>query len=827
MRQKYSRRLWDEGFTLIELLIFIAIFSIAMVGFIGVLIAVTRVQVTQASRVEVEQQSQFLLQQFQYYIQGARLVDMTQDVPAGSLQLRESVSAQDPTIITASNGVVTLQQGDGSAQALTSAKVTVSNLSFTRHFNIGQSVSAYGSESVSYSFTVAASTTNPEMQYSQTVQSSVAVLSPVAKIALLQKAQTDDAGTGITTISSTYPTGNETGDLLLAVISNTASADSSLVGWWKFDDGSGTSAIDSSGNGNNGTLINGPTWAIDGKISGALSFNGVNQYVDMGNVLNAGSGDLTVAAWFKTSVAGDSDQGIVAKRNNSFGNEDGYSITINAPGSDFGDGVTGEDDNGPGVKVSADVWHQMVMTISRGSELKSTYIDGTLDFTDSISGIGSQNNSLDLRIGASGNGRYFNGLIDDVRIYNRALSSSEVAALYANPGPSVATTSLSQVGSSTWTEIANTTYPAYNQETTIYAAVNYNSELVGWWTLDDGSGTTAADSSGSGNGGTLTGSPLPTWTKSGEFNGAINLSAASGQYIDLGGPSALIMASGSSYTVSAWVNPASLPSSGNLNVIFSRGDGNNADIYDLVLANNWECVSGLGWGFGFDRPEGSPGTQFQCLGANSTVNVGQWYNVIGVWNAASFTQSLYVNGSFLASTTPAGAFSDLGSGDVAIGAFGCCGNPDKWDGTIDDVRLYDRPLNASEIEGLYHNTGPTVTATFGASVTNPSLFLYEYRGASTSSSFDASSTLNISNTAAPSSGSAHPTSSVELIFGALYSNPFTETPVAGSGFTLEATSSVSQSVIEDENVYVTGPVSAGWTYSQTTPSSAATVVTFK
>jgi hypothetical protein len=48
-----------------------------------------------------------------------------------------------------------------------------------------------------------------------------------------------------------------------------------LVGWWKFDEGSGTVAYDSSGNGNDGNLTNGPTWTT-GKIGGALSFDGVN-----------------------------------------------------------------------------------------------------------------------------------------------------------------------------------------------------------------------------------------------------------------------------------------------------------------------------------------------------------------------------------------------------------------------------------------------------------------------------------------------------------------------------------------------------------------------
>jgi hypothetical protein len=119
-----------------------------------------------------------------------------------------------------------------------------------------------------------------------------------------------------------------------------------------------------------------------------------------------------------------------------------------------------------------------------------------------------------------------------------------------------------------------------------------------------------------------------------------------------------------------------------------------------------------------------------------------------------------------------------------------------------------------------------VTATFNKGVTSPSLVLLEYRGAATSSPFDASSTaLNI-GAAAPWSGSASATSAVELAVGVLYSNPSTEVPAAGTGFTTETTSSVSATYVEDQNLYVTGPVAAKWTYSQTTPSSSAVVVTF-
>src|SRR5258706_16194343 len=79
-------------------------------------------------------------------------------------------------------------------------------------------------------------------------------------------------------------------------------AGSGLVGYWKLDDALGITAADSSGSGNPGTLINGPLWT-PGKVGTALSFDGVNDYVDLNNSpsLNP-STQITLAAWINTST---------------------------------------------------------------------------------------------------------------------------------------------------------------------------------------------------------------------------------------------------------------------------------------------------------------------------------------------------------------------------------------------------------------------------------------------------------------------------------------------------------------------------------------------
>ncbi len=138
-----------RGFTLIELLIFSSIFVVVIIGFVTALIMILRVQTRESSQTDVSSQGQFLVQQIQYYIQSARLVDMTQDVPETTLVLRETVASStlDPTKIMLIGGTVYLSKGaNGVLQPLTSNKVVVSNLSFTRHFNLSSTSAAYGTD---------------------------------------------------------------------------------------------------------------------------------------------------------------------------------------------------------------------------------------------------------------------------------------------------------------------------------------------------------------------------------------------------------------------------------------------------------------------------------------------------------------------------------------------------------------------------------------------------------------------------------------------------------------------------------------------------------
>lgn len=167
----YVLRSGRRGLSLIELLVFAGIFSIVMIGFITVMVAVIRVQSRQSAAAEVNQQSQFLLQQFQYYIERSSLVDVPQDVSTSTLALRMGSASEDPTVIRLSGGVVYIKRGGAPEEQLTSSRVTVSNLAFTKRSN------PPGKDSVNIIFAMEYNTQNLARRFTQALQTSVARVS--------------------------------------------------------------------------------------------------------------------------------------------------------------------------------------------------------------------------------------------------------------------------------------------------------------------------------------------------------------------------------------------------------------------------------------------------------------------------------------------------------------------------------------------------------------------------------------------------------------------------------------------------------------------------
>ena len=191
-----------------------------------------------------------------------------------------------------------------------------------------------------------------------------------------------------------------------------------LVAHWKFDDGSGSTAIDSAGT-NNGTLFGDPTWTA-GRINGALSLDGSSDYVSVAPVSPLAGVNVTAQAWVRVDEFAGIWNPILTQHDLS---NNGYYFYVSsgAPafyivgGVAFVQVISNE-------AINANQWYHVAGT-NDGSNLK-LYVDGELK--DSSSSTGFLGVNYNAYIGCESTSLlYYNGLIDDVRIYNRAVSESE------------------------------------------------------------------------------------------------------------------------------------------------------------------------------------------------------------------------------------------------------------------------------------------------------------------------------------------------------------------------------------------------------------------
>jgi hypothetical protein len=222
--------------------------------------------------------------------------------------------------------------------------------------------------------------------------------------------------------------------LLIVLLPLRASADitSNLSGYWNLDETSGGVAADSSGNNNHGTLTNGPAWTT-GKVGNGLSFDGVNDYVSLGDPLSLRPANfMTLAAWVNFSNTS-ANRMIIAKddsnlpSNNSFLRVDAGGAVVCSIG---GIRVTVS----PGVVIGQ--WTHVACTYN-GANIR-LYINGTQRGTIARTGPILDEAGVGWLIGArtpASPAIFMSGRLDEVRIYDRALSATDVVQLVNVSGP--------------------------------------------------------------------------------------------------------------------------------------------------------------------------------------------------------------------------------------------------------------------------------------------------------------------------------------------------------------------------------------------------------
>jgi hypothetical protein len=238
-----------------------------------------------------------------------------------------------------------------------------------------------------------------------------------------------------------------------------------LVGWWPFNG----NAYDESGNGNNG-IVNGASLTTDrfGNVNKAYNFNGNNTFVEVPSNSNLQlTNNYSINGWFQANFffnSGTSDRSIISKVQSS-GWYDGYEVMVggttnaishvgNVGGNNFVLGSTG---------YLINTWY--MFTVTYNGNTMNLFMNGELVITQPTSG-NLQTGSLPLRFGMrDGSIQYFDGKIDDIGIWNRALTACEIQNLYTSTNP-INTTTTASCNSYTWNGQTYTQSGVYTGTTT-------------------------------------------------------------------------------------------------------------------------------------------------------------------------------------------------------------------------------------------------------------------------------------------------------------------------------------------------------------------------
>jgi hypothetical protein len=509
-----------------------------------------------------------------------------------------------------------------------------------------------------------------------------------------------------------------------------------LISWWPAE-GNATDTV----GGNNGSLVNGATFAT-GLVGQAFSFNGANQIVQIPDApsLNP-TNSLTLEAWVYLTDYSANDGIAIAGKDNPLGAR-GYFLSMGNVGGQwkFGAVVTvqgGLTSVSGATAAQLNTWYHVAMTYD-GAALK-LFVNGVLDGSLPLTGrlVVTAN---PFWIGGALTGPWnFIGYVDEAALYNRALSTAEIQAIYAAGSagkcsgptpPFIYVQPIDQTGTAgtniSFTLIAGGSSPLTYQWTHdgvmlagatnstlsltniqlsqagLYAvnitnafgySVSSNAVLtvtplgpcappppglIAWWPGEN----SAADVVG-GNNGTLVAGASYDWGMVGHgfaLNGA-------GQDVTI--PNAPVLNPLGTLTVESWVYPVSAPGSGMGIVCKDDGGANRQYILNLVTSGQAQPI--------FRAHVGTSGGLVVLNGTN-TVPLNTWTHVAMTYDGAILR--LYVNGALDSALTANGPLTVTTQpvliGSDAGGYF--------FNGRIDEVSLYGRALSLQEIQTIYNST---------------------------------------------------------------------------------------------------------------------------
>ncbi|MDJ0926913.1 MAG: DNRLRE domain-containing protein [Gammaproteobacteria bacterium] len=417
------------------------------------------------------------------------------------------------------------------------------------------------------------------------------------------------------------------------------------IAHWMFDETSGTIADDAIGN-NDGTLIDGPVWA-QGIKDGGLRFDGVDDRVDAGTFDVTGSG-ITMVGWFNADVISTSDPRIISKANSTAVQGARWQLSTSNSGSNrylrmrLKAGGTTDELIDTTTNLTPGQWYFAAGTYNAASGRMTLYLNGVeiASTNHAVGGPVDTDPTVSVEIGSNGTAeRFFDGILDDVRVYDRPLSATEIAELAVIPTP----------------------------------------EPIAHWMLNDGAGTTAIDSVG-GNDGTL-------------YNGPSWVAGSLGDALEFDGNNDRV-------TTNSNFTP---PSAGTVSFWMQVDGPPGAHGRILGLHDTWEIrhvttgtPDGIPYGLVFDL--GVSGVNTEFVTTTTIDNPGQWYHIAASYDTATDAYAVYIDGVPHTSGIYSSPLSMPSAAPLSLGTR--TGSSNNYDGKLDDVRIYDRVLTPAQIADL-------------------------------------------------------------------------------------------------------------------------------
>ena len=430
------------------------------------------------------------------------------------------------------------------------------------------------------------------------------------------------------------------------------------IGYWNFEEGSGASTYDLSGNGYNG--INTGTTVGVGKYGKARSFNGSSDFISVPDTTNLrfGTNNFTVEGWIKFPISGSSSwEGIITKgyttsapantwgliRNNTNTNSVTFQDSIDAGGSWNANMTSATFSNG---------WHHIAVT--RSGTSYSLYSDGIS--TSGTYAVTNLSTTAAIKMGSDASPRYFNGSVDEVKIYNYARSSKQI------------------------TEDMNGGHPAGGSPV---------GSQIGYFKFDEGHDSAAYNSGSQTTTASINGA---TWSNDGKFGKSLTWSGSNLV------SSTLNYNSSKTFTISAYIKPTA---TGTFQDIIGTSMGNNMDS-GIILNTNDICY----------HDYSTSSSDYNICSTTASVQLNQWQYVALTYDNG--TINLYYNGKNIKN----GSFTktDTAAG-IIIGGNTSLLTGRTFTGNIDEVKIYNTALSAADI-ALDYNRGSALV--MGSATTSSS-----------------------------------------------------------------------------------------------------------